>query len=72
MISLSEVTGMGIDAKEKVLELIDQRKGSIIEFLQKLVSFPSVSGDEWVNIDDVITATKTLSLTIMDWCGSEL
>ena len=38
---------MGIDAKEKVLELIDQRKGSIIEILQKLVSFPSVTGDEW-------------------------
>jgi len=25
--------------------------------------------DEWVNIDDVITATKTLSLTILEWCG---
>lgn len=25
--------------------------------------------DEWVNIDDVITATKILSLTIMEWCG---
>ena len=25
--------------------------------------------NEWVNIDDVITATKTLSLTIMEWCG---
>lgn len=24
--------------------------------------------NEWVNIDDVITATKTLSLTIMEWC----
>jgi acetylornithine deacetylase len=25
--------------------------------------------NEWVNIDDVITATKTLALTIMEWCG---
>jgi len=38
---------MGNEAKEKVLELIDRRKESIIEFLQKLVSFPSVTGDEW-------------------------
>lgn len=27
------------------------------------------STDEWVNIDDVITATKILALTIMEWCG---
>jgi acetylornithine deacetylase len=27
------------------------------------------ANNEWVDIDDVITATKTLSLTIMDWCG---
>jgi len=25
--------------------------------------------NEWVNINDVITATKTLALTIMKWCG---
>ncbi len=25
--------------------------------------------NEWVNIDDVITATKILALTIMEWCG---
>jgi acetylornithine deacetylase len=25
--------------------------------------------DEWVNTGDVMTATKALSLTIMDWCG---
>jgi len=27
------------------------------------------STNEWVNIDDVITATKILALTIMEWCG---
>jgi acetylornithine deacetylase len=27
------------------------------------------ANNEWVNIDDVITSTKTLSLSIMDWCG---
>ncbi len=25
--------------------------------------------NEWVNLDDVVTATKILALTIMDWCG---
>jgi len=27
--------------------------------------------NEWVDIDNLITATKVLSLTIMDWCGYE-
>jgi len=27
--------------------------------------------DEWVDINNLITATKILSLTIMDWCGYE-
>ena len=26
--------------------------------------------DEWVKIEDLITATKVLALTIIDWCGS--
>ena len=38
---------MGFEAEEKVLELIDKRKETIVEFLKKLVSFPSVTGDEW-------------------------
>jgi acetylornithine deacetylase len=25
--------------------------------------------DEWVSIEDVVTAVKTLALTIVDWCG---
>ena len=27
--------------------------------------------NEWVDTDDVISATKILALTIMDWCGYE-
>ncbi len=27
--------------------------------------------NEWVDIDNLVTATKILSLTIMDWCGYE-
>ena len=27
--------------------------------------------NEWVDIDNVVTATKVLALTIMDWCGYE-
>ena len=29
------------------------------------------ANNEWVDVDDVIIATKALSLTIMDWCGVE-
>ncbi len=29
------------------------------------------ANNEWVNLDDVVTATKIISLTIMDWCGYE-
>jgi acetylornithine deacetylase len=25
--------------------------------------------DEWVRVEDLITATKILALTILDWCG---
>jgi len=25
--------------------------------------------NEWVDIDTLITATKVLALTILDWCG---
>lgn len=27
------------------------------------------ANNEWVDVEDVITATKTLALTILDWCG---
>ena len=26
--------------------------------------------DEWVNLDDLIVATKTIALSIVDWCGA--
>lgn len=29
------------------------------------------ANNEWVNLDDVVTATKIIALTIMDWCGYE-
>jgi acetylornithine deacetylase len=29
------------------------------------------ASNEWVDVEDAITATKTLGLTIMDWCGQE-
>jgi len=29
------------------------------------------ANDEWVDINDVITATKVLALTIVDWCGCD-
>jgi acetylornithine deacetylase len=29
------------------------------------------ASNEWVNTEDVITATKVIALTMMDWCGCE-
>lgn len=51
-----------------------------IRFLNKYGKTPTVifgpglteqmhATNEWVRIDDLITATKVLALTILDWCG---
>jgi acetylornithine deacetylase/succinyl-diaminopimelate desuccinylase-like protein len=29
------------------------------------------ANNEWVDTRDLVTATKILALTIMDWCGYE-
>ena len=29
------------------------------------------ANSEWVNVDDVINATKILALTVLDWCGGQ-
>jgi hypothetical protein len=29
------------------------------------------ASNEWVNTEDVITATKVIALSMMDWCGYE-
>ena len=37
---------MKLDIEQEVLGRIDQKRGSIIEFLRDLISFPSVTGEE--------------------------
>ena len=27
--------------------------------------------NEWVKVDDIVSATKVLAATILDWCGYE-
>jgi acetylornithine deacetylase len=38
---------MESEKRQEVLELIEKRKDSIISFLQRLISIPSVTGEEW-------------------------
>lgn len=70
--SFKEVTG-------KEPEITGRQGAADIRYLIKYGNTPTVifgpglteqmhANNEWVNIDNVITATKTLSLTIMDWC----
>ena len=61
--------------------VITGREGAAdIRYLIKDAGIPTVifgpgsteqmhANDEWVNIDDVVTATKVLALTLIDWCG---
>ena len=30
------------------------------------------ANNEWVDIDNLITATQTVALTILEWCGYEM
>jgi acetylornithine deacetylase len=61
-------------------EITGRQGAADIRYLIKYGNTPTVifgpglteqmhASNEWVYVDDVITATKTLSLTIMEWCG---
>lgn len=61
-------------------EITGRQGAADIRYLIKYGNTPTVifgpglteqmhANNEWVSIDDVIIATKTLSLTIMNWCG---
>ena len=45
--TLKGVSTVKSDQEKLVLEEIDQSKDEIIEFLRQLISFPSVTGDEF-------------------------
>ena len=52
------------------LDLDKLRRAELPE-LAKLRMGQMHATNEWVDLDDVIHATKVLALTIMDWCGWE-
>jgi acetylornithine deacetylase len=52
---------------EKVLALIDQRREEIVAFLQKLVSFPSVTGDELAIQQFFASTLEGMGLAIDLW-----
>ncbi|MEE9610259.1 MAG: M20/M25/M40 family metallo-hydrolase, partial [Desulfatiglandales bacterium] len=58
---------MESEKRQKVLNLIDERKDTIIEFLQKLVSFPSVTGDEWEIQNFIADKLHDIALKVDMW-----
>jgi acetylornithine deacetylase len=53
--------------EDKVLSLIDSRGDEIVGFLQKLVRFPSVTGDE-LGIQQFVASTlKEMGLSVDLW-----
>jgi len=58
---------MGSEAKEKILEQIDKQKETIVEFLKKLVSFPSVTGAEWEIQNFIAEKLSAMGLGVDMW-----
>ena len=58
-----------MDSKQsgKILRRIDESKGAIIEFLQKLVSIPSVTGAEWEIQNFMAAKLKGMGLKVDMW-----
>ncbi len=58
-----------------VIESVDSHQTAIVHFLQHLIRAPSLTGqnahgaDEWVSVDELITATRAKALTMVRWCG---
>ena len=53
--------------EEKVLKLIEERQDEIIEFLRKLISFPSVTGDESEIQKFIAHKLESMGLTVDMW-----
>ena len=58
---------MKLDIEGEVLKLIEKRRDEIVEFLRKLISFPSVTGDE-LEVQKFIAQTlESMGLAIDMW-----
>ena len=58
---------MKSDIEQEVLERIDQKRGSIIEFLRDLISFPSVTGEELQIQRFIAQKLATMGLQVDMW-----
>ena len=58
---------MKLDIEEEVLKLIEKRRDEIVEFLRKLISFPSVTGDELEIQKFVAHQLKSMELAVDMW-----
>jgi acetylornithine deacetylase len=58
---------MDTKRREEILQRIDGGKEEIIEFLQKLVSIPSVTGDELAIQEFIATKLKRMGLSVDMW-----
>ena len=56
-----------ITTEERVLQNIEDRRDEIIEFLRKLISFPSVTGDERKIQGFIVQKLGKMGLTIDMW-----
>ncbi len=53
--------------EQRVLKLIDERKGEIIEFLKRLISFPSVTGEELEVQKFLASKLQSMGLQVDMW-----
>ncbi|MBT3351916.1 MAG: ArgE/DapE family deacylase [Nitrospinaceae bacterium] len=77
------VAGCYEEVSGKTPEISGRQGAADTRFLNGFANIPTVifgpgpttqmhANNEWVAVDDVIDATKTLALSIMDWCGAEM
>lgn len=76
------VAGCYEEVSGRTPEISGRQGAADTRFLNGFANIPTVifgpgpttqmhANNEWVAVDDVIDATKTLALSIMDWCGAE-
>jgi acetylornithine deacetylase len=76
------VAGCYEEVSGRTPEISGRQGAADTRFLNGFANIPTVifgpgpttqmhANNEWVAVDDVIDATKTLALSILDWCGAE-
>ncbi|MFP6890635.1 MAG: M20/M25/M40 family metallo-hydrolase, partial [Nitrospinota bacterium] len=76
------VAGCYEEVSGKTPEISGRQGAADTRFLNGFANIPTVifgpgpttqmhANNEWVAVEDIIDATKTLALSIVDWCGAE-